>query len=240
MTTHKVPILLLVWNRQEYTEMTLKTIVENTKHPYELHIVDNASDKKTADWLKSWVAQHPTIIGSFRRNDENEGLSPPTQRFWTEMQARGEPFFGKIDNDIEFPEGWLGRLVEVMEKCPKVAVASVCHFAKDFQREVESGQATVQEENGVSYQERTHVGGCGYLLRANAQKQLGDIPVNMGKVFGWTKYQNWLNGRGWKTVYAYPFVPVAHLGDWDNQRIKTQEYEEYSKVIWNFRHPKRG
>lgn len=235
----KIPLLLLVWNRQEYTEMTLETIVNNTQYPYELHIVDNGSDPKTADWLKSWVNSHPSIIGSYKRNAENLGLSPPTQDFWTAMQERGEPWFGKIDNDIEFPDGWLGRLVEVMEKCPTVGVASVCHYARDFEREVVSGASPVTEVNGVQYQVRTHVGGCGYLLRAEAQKAVGDIPVNMGKVFGWTKYQNWLNGRGWETVYAYPYVSVAHLGEWTNQRIKNDEYEKYNQTIWNYRHPGR-
>jgi glycosyltransferase involved in cell wall biosynthesis len=228
-----VHLVLIVWNRLEYTQVTLDSVLRCTQYPYRLHIVDNASDPPTGNYLSKWAEEHPEVVESFVRNATNEGLSVPTQMFWDHMRARREPWWGKIDNDIIFTEGWLARLVEVMEKCPSVGVASVCHYPTDFEREAQKGG--IEEENGVRFYPRSHTGGCGYLLRAEACRQGGKISTDFGKMFGWSMYQAKLNKRGWKTAYAYPLVPVKHLGAWEGQDNTSPEYVEYAKTIKRFR-----
>lgn len=239
MDKDTIQLLLLVWNRKEYTEMTLNSVLQNTSYPFQLHIVDNASDEPTASFLRAWVSAHPEVVRSFRRSATNDGLSIPTQAFWNQMKSEKRPWWGKIDNDILFSAGWLERLVEVMEKCPSVGVASVCHFPRDFEREVQKDPSVIKEINGVKVYPRSHVGGCGYLLRAKACFTGGDLDNRYGKIFGWTRYQEILNQKGLLTAYAYPLVPVQHLGEWNNQAIKNDEYEKYNEVIWEMRHGKR-
>lgn len=232
-----VQLLLLVWNRKEYTEMTLESVLACTERPYQLTIIDNASDAPTAEFLSGWVEKNKHVVRSFRRNSTNEGLSGPTQSFWDEMMAEGRSYFGKIDNDIIFTDGWLGRIVEVMEKCPSVAVASVCHYPTDFEREVQKDPNSVKAENGVRFWPRSHTGGCGYLVRAHVIKRIGKLTTQFGKMFGWSMFQHQINKRrlGY-TAYAYPLVPVQHLGAWEGQHINTEEYEEYAKTVKRFRH----
>lgn len=234
-----VHLLLLVWNRLEYTQRTLESVLRCTKHPFRLHVVDNASDPPTADFLKRWTEEHPEVVESFVRSEVNEGLSPPTRRFWAQMKARKELWWGKIDNDIIFPEGWLGRLVEVLEKCPSVCVASVCHYSVDFEREVQASPEVILEEGGVRFFPRSHVGGCGYLIRGSACFRVGLLDSRYGKLFGWTRFQERLNQHGFITAYAYPLIPVQHLGEWANQAIQTREYLDYNEKIWEMRHGKR-
>lgn len=228
-----IQILLLVWNRREYTEMTLESVLRCTTYPFQLTVIDNASDPPTADFLAKWVQDHAEVVRSYTRNPVNEGLSPPTQRFWDQMLGEGRPWWGKIDNDIIFSPGWLERLVEVMEKSPKTAVASVCHYPRDFEREAKKGG--IVTEGGISIFPRSHTGGCGYLVRAEAVRAAGKLSDIWGKMFGWSEYQHKLNRLGWFTAYAYPLVPVEHLGAWEGQKIRTTEYEDYAAQVKKFR-----
>lgn len=228
--------LLMVWDRLEYTQMTLSSFLR-TASSAKLHIVDNGSQARTKEWLAAWAKANSPSVASYVRHPTNLGIAKPTQAFWEAMQKAKEPWFGKIDNDIEFVSaGWVGRLTEVLERCPSVGVASVCHFARDFEREVKAGQSKVVTEGGVQFNPRSHVGGCGYLMRAEVQKKVGPLMVHKG-IYSWTLYQEQINQAGYKTAYAYPFVPVGHLGEWADQRIKSKEYQDYAKKILDMRRP---
>jgi glycosyltransferase involved in cell wall biosynthesis len=45
-------IVIPVWNMREITEQCVKSIIRNTRFPYRLIIVDNASDDETKQYLE--------------------------------------------------------------------------------------------------------------------------------------------------------------------------------------------
>ena len=51
----KCDIIIPIWNQLDYTMDCILSIVKNTKYPYRLILVDNASDIETKNYLKSLV-----------------------------------------------------------------------------------------------------------------------------------------------------------------------------------------
>jgi len=232
-----IQLLLMVWDRPEYTRMTLENLVRVTKRPFQLTIYDNGSEPPTAKYLKRWVEDNPTLVRKFTRNPTNQGLVPPTQEFWGEMEKEGHPWWGKIDNDILHPEGWLSCLVEVLEKFPRVGVVSSCPVRDYGGTGIIKSPELVVESGDLGYYPVPFAGGCGYPMRKEACSSGGPLSSGSG-IFSWTVYQDHLNKLGWLTVLAYPLVLVKHLGTWGKQSLDTPEYREYDRKIWEMRHGK--
>lgn len=110
-----IPVLLVTYNRLEYTKKAIESIIRNPGLPVSLSIWDNGSTDGTIDWLKEW-------IGSPWRKDvcrigsglKNVGLAPAMNWFFRENA--GEDYVVKVDNDTVLPDNWLADLMEVMER----------------------------------------------------------------------------------------------------------------------------
>lgn len=70
--TEKVSIVILVWNRLDITMACVKSILRNTKHPFELIIVDNGSKEPVGEWVRKNFTHMDHII--YHRNDVNQGF----------------------------------------------------------------------------------------------------------------------------------------------------------------------
>ena len=110
----KLSIITLSWDNLDYTKAFVESIRNNTVLPYELIIVDNGSEIETQKWVKENADM--TLI--FQQNQGfskgfNEGLNI----------AQGQ-YVMMANNDTEFPPGWDMKLVECLEKYPKVGIVS--------------------------------------------------------------------------------------------------------------------
>ena len=69
----KCDIIIPVWNQLEVTKDCVDSIIRNTKYPFRLVIIDNASDKKTTDYLDSLKADKRLGL-LLIRNEKNFGF----------------------------------------------------------------------------------------------------------------------------------------------------------------------
>ena len=65
-------IILVTYNRLNFTKKVIESIIERTKSSYRLIVVDNGSDKETDSYLRGLFADE--TIDELILNKENKGL----------------------------------------------------------------------------------------------------------------------------------------------------------------------
>lgn len=228
----RVALLMLTWDRLEYTKMSLESLFENTLYPYDLWIIDNKNDKDdTREYLIDLKKREPRIT-KLILNDTNEGLSKPTNRFWRETTTE---MVGKIDNDTLVPRGWLTKLVEALDKVPQLMMVSGIHF-ENWKSVYGNHTVPCKIINGIKLHFPTHTGGCCYIFRRDAINKMGYLGEGYGRLYGWTRWQWNLKKRGMELAY-HNDIRVEILGgkrglyhspkSLDN----TPKYQEYNEEI---------
>ena len=179
-----IPILMITWNRLEYTKKAIKSIRENTYHPYILWIWDNGSTDGTVEYLQSIKEENTTI----RFRSTNHGLVPPMNAFFDEF--KDNKYVAKVDNDTIVSPFWLTKLKDVMEDVP-LFVIQADHYL-GLQYKLENNHQFYNELASIDYREEKlylfpHGGGSGILIRT---KHI-DNPIEIieGKLSGWVDYQ---------------------------------------------------
>lgn len=223
----RVTLLMLTWDRVEYTKMALESLFKNTIYPYDLWIIDNKNDKDdTRKYLVDLKKREPRIT-KLILNDTNEGLSKPTNRFWRETTTE---MVGKIDNDTLVPEGWLTKLMEASDKVPELMMVSGIHF-ENWKPDI-----PCKIYDGIKLYFPNNTGGCCYILRRTAINKMGYLAEQHGHLYGWTRWQRYMLKKGMNVAY-HNDVRVEILGgkkglyhspkSLDN----TPKYQEYNKEI---------
>ena len=164
-----VSILFFTYNRLDYTREALPTLIENTRYPFELYIVDNHSTDGTPEWLEEFRLRYPDIIKDINYNTTNEGLPGPTNAFWANVNT---DLVGKVDNDTLVPESWLERMVEAHIKVPELAVVGGWHFRPEDFNDKEAVERLVRRNN-IAILPDEHIGGCCYLMKRAIQQRFG-------------------------------------------------------------------
>lgn len=103
-----VSIIILCYNKIEYTRKCLRALFENTKYPnFEVIVLDNASVDETSDYLLSFGE---TI--KYIRAEKNLGFVSGNN--FASQFAEGE-FIVFLNNDTEPQPGWLSNLINTFD-----------------------------------------------------------------------------------------------------------------------------
>ena len=106
-------IIIPIWNQLKYTEECIESILEATGFSsFRLILIDNASDRQTADYLDQIKAGHEGKI-LLIRNSENLG--------WVKAVNQGicrcvGEYVCVMNNDTVVYPGWLAQMIKVAEK----------------------------------------------------------------------------------------------------------------------------
>jgi GT2 family glycosyltransferase len=125
-------IVVLCYNGlEETTRPCLESIIKNTPaDSYELVVVDNASADGTADYLKTFAAQHANVV--LQLNDINKGYAGGNNDGIKLAQGQ---YIVLLNNDTLVPKGWLERLLKLLTEQPGVGlVGPVTNSAGNEQR----------------------------------------------------------------------------------------------------------
>lgn len=109
MEAGPVDIIVPVHNGLHVVKKCLNSILERTKYPYHLYIIDDASDEHTQKWLKDWVAMNKfktdmTLV----INKKNRGFCATCNRG---VEMGNNPFLVLQNSDTIVTEGWLTKMV---------------------------------------------------------------------------------------------------------------------------------
>lgn len=113
-------IVIPVWNQLEHTRKCIESIVKNTRYPYRLILIDNASDNATRSFLESIKGgNNPGVL--LARNEANEGFIKAANKG---MSLSDSEYVCLLNNDTIVTENWLSELVKAAESDPKVGIAN--------------------------------------------------------------------------------------------------------------------
>jgi GT2 family glycosyltransferase len=207
----KIDILYITYNRLEYTRKTLPALIRNAGVDFKLTIFDNGSTDGTVEYLKLHIAKkYSDVLENIFLNEENIGISIPTNIFWKTSQAE---YIGKVDNDTLLPENWLKTLAEAHKNSDRLGAIGGFHWNRGYFKEGEL-EKRVATLNGVRLLPDAFIGGCCYLMPRHVQRKLGYLHANPAKkTYGWTEYQKRMFAAGYVNGYVYPLLYVEHFDD---------------------------
>ncbi len=101
-------IIIPVWNQLEFTRDCIENLIKNTRIPYTLIVIDNASDDDTKRYLEGLKTR-----GSLRveliRNEVNAGFIKAVNQG---LRISHAAFVCILNNDTIPAPGWLERMIE--------------------------------------------------------------------------------------------------------------------------------
>ena len=116
-------IMMVTYNRLELTKQTIDCIIENTKYPFELCIIDNGSTDGTVDWLEREFEFKKLILNKnnslqnvhFMMNFTNKGIAIGRNQGLVMSDKLDNEWLVTIDNDVWVPKGWLTEAVDILK-----------------------------------------------------------------------------------------------------------------------------
>lgn len=223
-----IPILMITWNRLSYTKKAIRAIKENSDLPFKLFIFDNNSTDGTKKYLKDLKNIEIFFSGT------NTGLVPPMNHFIKKFS--NYRYIAKVDNDTIVSKDWLGKLKEVMNKYPLLAVEADHYLMLAYN--IKKNEDYYKHLFSVDFNDAKlifseMVGGTGTLIRAAL---IDEIPEYKGSLSGWIQYQH---------IKQLP--SAFYTGVWidrldqtgTNKYREPSDFPKYDKQIAKFRPRKR-
>lgn len=188
-----IDIVMVTFNRVDYSLDTIRYLEERTQIPYRLIIVDNGSTDETPITL-------PVLADEYIQLDSNYGLQYAKNIGLAKV--RSEPYFVSTDNDILCPEldpDWLAQEIALMDAHPDYAA-----IALRPQVFVGGLPGTPFEQVVGDIRECSHVGGVLRIMRTKAVRQVGgwrNLPMP-GRGHEEIDICGKLRQQDWKVGYA--------------------------------------
>lgn len=115
MSTPKVAVVIIHWNRKQLLEQFLPALVKTAYSNLQIVVADNNSDDDSV----AFVQQHYPQV-SIVRNDGNYGYAGGYNHALPHVQA---DYYVLLNNDIEVTDNWIAPVIEVMERDKTIAAA---------------------------------------------------------------------------------------------------------------------
>lgn len=132
-------------NRADLLKETIEHIIERTRSPYHLHIIDDASTKKNALYVRSLHRQG--IVASVLRRQKQAGISANLRALLSITQSDPIVF---TDDDVLCPDvepDWLARELEAMAQRPRLGILSLYTPEASSMHSIERGPEVILYRN---------------------------------------------------------------------------------------------
>lgn len=204
MSDGSIDILMITYNRPEYTRLALEQLLETCDELMRVWIWHNGEHQETLSVVQE-LAEHPAVF-KFHHSPENRRLREPTNWLWE--NAEGD-YVCKVDDDCLLPEGWAQHLRKAHEDVPEFGVVGCWRFLdEDFLPDVAS-QKIQTFPGGHKLMLNCWVEGSGYLMKRKCLEQQGVLRPKDS----FSSYCTRLAGEGWVNGWIYPFIYQEHMDD---------------------------
>jgi len=118
----KVAMVMLTFNRLEFTKIVIDNYFKTTKVPHKLLVWDNHSTDGSRVWLdREAKKRYPLRV---HLSKLNVGVPCAIRGFLRHPFSREADFVGKIDNDILVCDNWLENFIDALKQVPKLQVVA--------------------------------------------------------------------------------------------------------------------
>jgi len=116
----RVVFVIITWNRKPRLRECLDSVSRYIQKPHPILVVDNASKDGTSEMIKS---EYPNV--TLLRNSENKGFSRAANQGLNHLDKMNSEFDYVIflNDDAEFKDSSLSRLIDYMQQNPPVQAA---------------------------------------------------------------------------------------------------------------------
>ncbi|MDD2530512.1 MAG: glycosyltransferase family 2 protein [Bacteroidales bacterium] len=108
----RVAVVILNWNGKALLEKYLPSVIQYSKEA-QVIVADNASSDDSISFLKENYPQIKII-----QNKENLGFAEGYNQALLHVNA---DYYVLLNSDVEVTENWIGGIIDLMEKNPKIA-----------------------------------------------------------------------------------------------------------------------
>ena len=199
-----IDILMITYNRAEYTRLALARLLETCDEQMRVWVWHNGSDEETLRVVES-LSQHPRMY-RFTQSHENMKLNAPTNWLWENAEGA---FLSKVDDDCLMPHGWADSLRSAHHDNPDFGVLGCWRFPEeDFVPEMAFKK--IQEfHGGHRLMRNCWIEGSGYLMKRQCVEKSGALPLSDS----FPRYCIGLAQQGWIHGWYYPFLYQEHFDD---------------------------
>ena len=186
-TAMKISVIIPVYNAKEDVRKCLESVKENFDFSNgEVIIVDDCSQKETADYLKTEAATNPDKI-TLIQNNENSGF-PKTCNNGI-AKAKGE-IIVLLNSDTEISAGFNKKIADCFDSDPLIAVASpIASYSGSYFIPLRDGETVasmnkkIEEAHSPVYPSIPTAEGFCFCIRKEAVDAYGALDEIYGKGF---------------------------------------------------------
>jgi glycosyltransferase involved in cell wall biosynthesis len=109
-------LVVATMNRKEFLSCAVAAVIENTQSPFELIIMDNASDDGTAEMCRTLQERHPGVV-RYVRLRRNIGTNAYALGF---LQARYKYLVCMDDDVLALSQGWDLATIDAFRRFPRL------------------------------------------------------------------------------------------------------------------------
>lgn len=203
MKVKPVDILMITYNRAQYTRHSLQRLLDTATDSTRIWVWHNGTDGDTLEVVRSFEGH--ARLHRIHHSPENLKLTEPTNWFWRESDGE---YVGKVDDDCVVPERWVETLVDAHESNPELGVIGCWHFMPEDTTEEQLAPKVVSMD-GHQIVRNCWIGGSGYIMKRAAQTAQGSLRDGQS----WPQYVLELSAKGWVNGWYYPFLYQEHMDD---------------------------
>ncbi|MFH1190128.1 MAG: glycosyltransferase family 2 protein [Candidatus Omnitrophota bacterium] len=222
-------IIIPIWDQMAFTKDCLEHIVKNTRYPYRLILVDNASGKDTEEYLRKFVSDNPDKA-KLIRNEHNAGYIKAINQG---LAVSSAPYVCMMNNDTLPAPGWLERMVAFAEAHPDVGLINP-QCGGHSGSSVDSYAATLERNKG-RYMEMNQCQGFCMLVKREVIDKIGALDEAYG-VGGYddTDYSIRAHKAGYRSVsirdaYVYHRIHASFDLAGNREEVVKRNREIYYK-----------
>lgn len=212
--------MMVTYNRLELTKKTLDSLFSNTSGPYRLIVVDNGSTDGTVEWLQECKEQCNTFW-DLQLNPKNMGIAIGRNQCLQLAKKYNSEYLSTIDNDIEFPEDWLRKCLDVLKVNPKMAIG--------LNMEGIPYPLIVKNGKTVQYKKEGNLGTACTVFNSELHNKIGFFTTEFG-LYGEEDADFFFRARYAGYEMAYLEEMGTHLGQGE---LDSGEYREFKTASHN-------
>lgn len=211
-----VDILMVTFNRPEYTRLALASLLRSCDEHARVWIWHNGDHAETLAVVNE-LRGHPRVH-RFHHSPQNVMLQDPTNWLWSESDG---DLLSKVDDDCLLPETWLEDLRRAHRECEQLGIIGCWRFDDEDFLPDEAGKKIQEVGAGHRVLRNLWIEGSGYLMKRACYEAVGPLRPK----FSFTDYCIHVANKGWINGWYFPFLRQEHMDDPRSEHtlLKTDE-----------------